>query len=152
LMLGEVVDEIIYGDVTFLQGMTAVAVIAVAQYLTGWLTFTSRTADKVLEGKPTIVVRDGEPQKSAMRAERINEEELMALLRVQGIDDLREVKLAIIEVGGELSVLKQSWAEPLQKADLGGQHGKHRDAVFNGEEKPPTEKQTDSPSALMQSP
>jgi uncharacterized membrane protein YcaP (DUF421 family) len=152
LMLGEVVDEIIYGDVTFAQGAVAILVIGAAQYVTGWLSFRSARADKVLDGIPTVVVRDGELQREQMRAERMNEMEVMALLRLQGIDDLREVKLAVVEVGGQMSVLKQEWAEPLQKADLGGKAAEEKNEITGGRDEPSEDERTDSPRALAAQP
>src|SRR6185436_8500834 len=47
LMLGEVVDEIIYGDVTIAQGMVAIVVVASAKYVTAWLTCVSPAASRV---------------------------------------------------------------------------------------------------------
>jgi uncharacterized membrane protein YcaP (DUF421 family) len=120
LMLGEVVDEIIYGDVTFLQGAVAIAVIAAADYTTSWLSYGNRRLSGLLEGTPLRIVEDGRLQRKAMRRERMNEEEVLAELRVQGVEDLREVKWATIETSGEISILKQEWAEPLRKGDLPG--------------------------------
>jgi uncharacterized membrane protein YcaP (DUF421 family) len=57
LMLGEVVDEIIYGDVTFSQGTAAIVAIAAAQFGNSWL--SARGADRILEGSPTVIIRDG---------------------------------------------------------------------------------------------
>lgn len=140
LMLGEVVDEIIYGDVTMAQGMTAIVVVAAAKYATQWLTYISPTLNKFLEGKPTEIVRHGEFMRDALRSEMIHEKEAMASLRLKGITDIREVKTAVLEVDGEISVLKEEWAEPLQRADvLGGKP--HND-------EPPPEKRTDTPEAL----
>jgi uncharacterized membrane protein YcaP (DUF421 family) len=150
LMLGEVVDEIIYGDVTFAQGAVAILVIGAAQYVTGWVTFRSARADKVLDGTPTVVIRNGALQHAQMRAERMNEQEVMALLRLQGIEDLREVKLAVVEVGGQMSVLKHAWAEPLQKADLGGEAAAEKERTLGGREEPADHERTDSPRALAQ--
>ena len=56
LMLGEVVDEIIYGDVSFLQGTVAILVIAAAQSANAWLSWWDHGWDKILEGTPTVVV------------------------------------------------------------------------------------------------
>ncbi len=148
LMLGEVVDEIIYGEVEFLQGAVAIGAIAVMQYGTSWLSYSSHFADKVLDGVPTIVVRDGALQREGMRQERMNEQEVMGLLREQEIEDLREVKLAVVEVGGGLSVIKQRWAEPIQKADLGGEEEKARRSALGDELEPPEQFNTCSANAL----
>ena len=119
LMLGEVVDEIIYGDVSFAQGTVAILVVAAAHYGNSWLSYWDHGFDALLEGKPTPIVRDGEMVVAGMRAERINAKGVMHELRLQGIDDMKEVKLAMIEVDGVVSVIKQDWAETLTKGDLG---------------------------------
>jgi uncharacterized membrane protein YcaP (DUF421 family) len=57
LMLGEVVDEIIYGDVRFIQGAIAIVAIGALAYADAWLAYWDHGMEAVLEGKPTIVVR-----------------------------------------------------------------------------------------------
>ena len=42
----------------------------------------------------------------------------MAELRLEGIDDLSKVKRATLETDGEMSVIRQRWAEPVEKRDL----------------------------------
>src|SRR5688500_16233364 len=126
LMLGEVVDEIIYGDVAIAQGVVAVAVIAAAQYGNAWLSYWDHGFDRILEGTPTPIVRSGEMVRKGMRHERMNEKAVMHELRLQGVDDIREVKLAMVEPDGVVSVIKEDWAETVQKADLGGQAAKDR--------------------------
>jgi uncharacterized membrane protein YcaP (DUF421 family) len=121
LMLGEVVDEIIYGDVTFSQGTVAIVIIALATYLTSWLCYWDHGFDKILEGEPTVVVRDGRLIRRGMRKEHMNEKEVMSELRLNGIEDIREVRLATVESEGDVSVIKHEWAEAIQKADLGGE-------------------------------
>src|SRR5688572_11021895 len=77
LMLGELVDEIIYGDVTFSQGTVAIVVIAAAQAGNAWLTFWGHGFDTLLEGTPTVIVRDGRLEEKGMKSERMNAKEVM---------------------------------------------------------------------------
>jgi len=118
LMLGEVVDEIIYGEVPFAQGTVAILTIASAHYANSWLSYWGHGFDKLLEGTPTVVVRDGQLQRKGMRAERMNENEVRAELRLNDVDDLEEVRVAMVETDGQVSVLRQEWARTLQKGDL----------------------------------
>src|SRR5918995_4774226 len=118
LMLGEMVDEIIYGDVRFLQGTVAIVAIGAVAYADSWLAYANKRMEAVVEGKPTVVVRDGDFVRSGMRSERMNETDVLGHLRSQGIHDMREVHLAEVEHDGSVSVLKHSWAEPAQKADV----------------------------------
>ena len=48
----------------------------------------------------------------------MNEGEVDAELRLAGVADRARVKLATVENDGEVSVILQDWAEPLQKRDL----------------------------------
>jgi uncharacterized membrane protein YcaP (DUF421 family) len=106
LMLGEVVDELIYGDVGLAQGVVAIASIATIKYATAWLSYANPTAARVLEGSPTPVVVDGALQREGMRHELMNESDVLAALRLKSIDDPSEVKLATVETDGEVSVIR----------------------------------------------
>jgi uncharacterized membrane protein YcaP (DUF421 family) len=127
LMIGEIVDEMIYGNVKFLQGVIPLIVIVLMHEANAWLSYLGHGFDRLLEGTPSIIVKDGEFQRKGMRRERMNEEDVIAQLRLQGMDVLREVKLAIVENDGQVSVIRQPWAEPLQKADLGGEAAMQKD-------------------------
>jgi uncharacterized membrane protein YcaP (DUF421 family) len=145
LMLGEVVDEIIYGDVTFAQGMIPILTVAILQYANSWLSYWGHGMDKVLEGSPSIVVRHGRLQRDGMRQERMNDRDVMAELRLHGVAELGEVRLAAIEHDGQMSVLREEWAEPLQKGDVGAA-GKPEPGTKEEEAAP--SRRTDSADAL----
>ena len=148
LMLSEVVDEIIYADVEFLEGTVAIVVIGGLAYADAWLVYLSRTMRRLIEGTPTTVVRDGEFDRGGMRRERMNETDVLGHLRMQGVHDMREVRLAVVEIDGSLSVLKHTWADPAQKADMLKSEETARDRAIGSEDTPPPEKRTDSPRAL----
>jgi uncharacterized membrane protein YcaP (DUF421 family) len=135
LMVGEVVDEIVYGDVAFAQGLAVIGTVAAAHYANSWLSYWRHGLDTVLEGTPTPIVRDGVLHRPGMRRERLNDEDVRSELRLQGIDDLREVKLAMVENNGVVSVILQDWARPAQKADLVPRHRDDRQYDV-GEEHP----------------
>jgi uncharacterized membrane protein YcaP (DUF421 family) len=132
LMLGEVVDEIVYGDVGMAQGVVAIAVIAAAQYSNSWLSYWDHGMDRLLEGKPTPIVRDGALQEDGLRQERMNAKDALAELRLQGVEDLAEVRLAQVEVDGQVSVIRQDWASPVQRADLFDEAARERDRARAG--------------------
>jgi uncharacterized membrane protein YcaP (DUF421 family) len=143
LMLGEMVDEIIYGDVRFLQGTVAIVAIGGVAYADSWLAFASKRMEAVIEGKPTVVVQDGDFDRIGMRRERMNETDVLGHLRAQGIQDMREVHLAVVEHDGSVSVLKHPWAEAAQKADVLTDENRKRMSTLGGEDDPPESKRTD---------
>ena len=63
-------------------------------------------------GKPAIIIRNGRLQQDAMRHNRLTLDELFEELRTQGVTDIKDVKYAILETGGQLSVLLRTAAQP----------------------------------------
>jgi uncharacterized membrane protein YcaP (DUF421 family) len=118
LMMGEVVDEIIFGDVTLAKGFVAIGVVAFWHYVNAWAGFRWKAIDELTEGTPRVLVRHGQIDRDALAAERLSEDELWSNLRVAGIDDITEVKQACLEPSGHVSVIQEEWAEPIQKRDL----------------------------------
>ena len=118
LMLGDVVDEVIYGDVTIAQGAVAMAIIAVWHLVNSFASFKSKLIDNLTGAPPTVLVKNGRIQHKALAKERLNEEELWQGLRMMDVDDIKEVKQATLESSGQISVLLEDWAKPVQKQDL----------------------------------
>ena len=65
-------------------------------------------ARKVIEGVPVVVVQGGRPIEPALRLERVTLDELLESARNQGITNLRDIELAILEPSGKFSFLKQN--------------------------------------------
>jgi len=118
LILGEVVDEIIYGDVTILQGVIAIVVVAIWHLVNSWASFKSEIIDKITGAPPTVMVKNGQIQRKNLAKERLNEEELFSELRLMGVEDVKEVKQATLEPNGKISVIQEEWAKPVQRQDL----------------------------------
>jgi uncharacterized membrane protein YcaP (DUF421 family) len=152
LMLGEVVDEIIYGDVRFIQGAVVMVTIGTIAYADSLLSYWDHGMEALLEGKPTLVVKNGALHRQGMRHERMNEKDVLGALRMQGVRDVREVQYAIVEHDGTVSVVPFDWAMPATKADVDKEMAKARDEALKGRDEPPSSKRTDSPRALDLSP
>jgi uncharacterized membrane protein YcaP (DUF421 family) len=120
LMLGEVADEIAYGDVDLAKGATVVGIIAVWHFANSWASWRWGWFDHLVSGTPRTLVEHGRIDRDALSRERINEDELWSNLRSQGIEDIGEVKSAILEPSGQISVIQEDWAKPIQKKDLPG--------------------------------
>jgi uncharacterized membrane protein YcaP (DUF421 family) len=120
LMLGDVVDEVIYGDVTIAEGMVAMAIIGVWHFVNAWASFKSKAIDNLTGAPPTVLVKNGRVQHKALERERLNEEELFSELRMAdvGEDEIEQVKQATLEPNGKVSVILEDWAKPVQKQDL----------------------------------
>jgi uncharacterized membrane protein YcaP (DUF421 family) len=62
----------------------------------------------VLEGGLVVLVEDGSILARNLRRERITVEELEAEARLQQIESLDEVRLAVLETNGQISFIKRA--------------------------------------------
>jgi uncharacterized membrane protein YcaP (DUF421 family) len=77
---------------------------------------------------------------------------VMAALRIQGVRDMREVKFAVVEHDGTVSVVHYDWAQPASKADIDKDMAKARKDAIGDQEEPPPSKRSDSAKALDRQP
>lgn len=59
-------------------------------------------------GEPIVLVTDGRPRRREMRRAGVDSDELTAALHEHGVADLDAVRLAVLEVDGEISVVPKS--------------------------------------------
>lgn len=74
---------------------------------------------RFLSGKPSILVDNGVIVQSEMKRCRLSVDELYVELRINGITDISEVKHAILETDGTLSVLPYAKFSPATPEQLG---------------------------------
>jgi uncharacterized membrane protein YcaP (DUF421 family) len=71
-----------------------------------WATYRWPAMQRLTEPPPVELVRNGRILRRNLRREWMTTDELMGKLREQGIADIADVKLAVLEADGELSVLR----------------------------------------------
>ena len=107
LIIGEATQQALLGeDFSFINAMlvivTLVTLEIVLSLLKGWAPFLG----KLLDGTPMIVVDHGRPLRERMHKARIDEEDILeAARRLQGIERLDQIKYAVLEVSGGISVI-----------------------------------------------
>ena len=74
---------------------------------------------KLFCGKPVILMENGKILQENLRRTRVTPDELTEHLREKGVIDLSNVKYAILETNGQISVLRDSLYEPVTPQDLG---------------------------------
>lgn len=128
----ELVILVVLGDI-IQQGVTqedmSVTGAALATSTMGLLAVTTsvvgarwRRARPVLEGRPSLVVREGHVIDEVLRIQRISIDELLEAARKRGIADLRTVAYGIVETDGTFSFIEAD-ATAEEQSDPGeGQH------------------------------
>jgi uncharacterized membrane protein YcaP (DUF421 family) len=93
------------GDNTVAAGFILVATLLAVNGLMGWLTWRSKRAEILLEGRPQILVHNGVMDERLLAAERITQHELMAAVRQAGLSNMADVRVAILENNGRINVI-----------------------------------------------
>ena len=71
-----------------------------------WLKQRYPKFDRLLEEEPLIILENGKPYKERMDKVRVNEAEILAAARrLQGLTRLEEIKYAILESNGEITIV-----------------------------------------------
>ena len=94
-----------YGSVT--EGLTLVVTIVAWEYLLDWVAWKFPATRAYLKPPSLTLVRDGQLIARNLRKEMISEEELRSQLREQQVEEVADIKLAVLEGDGRLSVLKK---------------------------------------------
>lgn len=111
VVLGDLVQTGVTQEDYSLSGLVlSVSTFAFWVTLMNWLTWRSDRARRVIEGVPLIVIDDGKPVLKTLKLEQIPMAELYESARQQGIEDLSEVRLGVLEVSGKISFIKRDGA------------------------------------------
>lgn len=92
-----------YESVT--EGLALVGTLVFWDYFIDWLGFNTSVFRQLAQPKPRLLVKDGIKQTHNLRRELISDDDLMSILRQNGIDDIRQVRECYLEGGGNISVL-----------------------------------------------
>lgn len=90
---------------TVTDGLLLVATIIFWDFLLDWLGYHVPAFARFIDPEAVPLIRHGKFLRKHMREEMITEEELMGHLRQKGVDDVKHVKKAMMESGGEVSVV-----------------------------------------------
>ena len=85
----------------------AIVVIALLQKTVAFLALKKRSFGKLITFEPIVVVKDGQVLIDNLKKIQFTVDNILQMLREKNVFDIEEVKIAIIEANGELSVLKK---------------------------------------------
>jgi len=108
LLISNAVQNAMVGQDTSLQGgLIAALVLFAANFIVKRLMFANPSFKSFMEADPVILIKDGKVDEKALDDVKINIDELEEAIREHGVDGIENVKLSILEVDGNISVISQ---------------------------------------------
>jgi len=92
------------GDNSLLAGAILAATLVGLNYLTGLATFKSRRLETLVEGRPELLIHNGQLYEDVLKREQITHHELNAALRESGCASVADVHFAVLENNGRITV------------------------------------------------
>ena len=109
ILIGQLVAVSIenYKDSVLLT-ILPILVLVLIEVISSKLSINNRKFNKIVDGKPTIIIDQGRLIYKNMNKERYTIDDLLMNLRSEGISSIDEVKYAFLETNGKLSIIKNS--------------------------------------------
>lgn len=123
LLIGSAMQRALTGqDYSMTNAVLIVATLAIIDVLLSLVRLDWPGFEKILKGVSTIVVEDGRPLQWRLRRARLKESDVLDAARSHhGLERLDEIKFAILEASGEISII------PYEKSPRGERaHGPGR--------------------------
>jgi uncharacterized membrane protein YcaP (DUF421 family) len=96
------------GDNSITGGIILTATLVGLHWIVAWVTYHNKTIEGLIEGRPVLLIHNGHIDRKAVRKVQMTMHELEAALRAEGCMCPDDVRFAVLENSGKISVvLKQ---------------------------------------------
>lgn len=93
------------GDNSLIGGLISATTLIAVNYLFDFATTASKRAERLLVGRPQILIRNGRLRPDTLAAADLSRRDLNAALRKAGCIRIDEVRVAMLETNGAISVV-----------------------------------------------
>jgi uncharacterized membrane protein YcaP (DUF421 family) len=109
VVLGDLVQQgVTQSDSSLTGTVLAISTFALLTVLVSFISFRVRRMRSVLEGKPLILVEDGNVIHENLRRQRLALDEVLSEARLQQVAALDDIRWAILETNGAISIIPRS--------------------------------------------
>jgi len=109
MMLANTVQNATIGnDNSMIGGLIGVSALLGVNWMVTRFLYRHPAVDRLLEGGPVELIRDGRVLRRQLERETITEEELLEAVRKQGLRNAADVDRAVLETGGTISVVPRT--------------------------------------------
>lgn len=104
--------------IPLIYAIVPITTLVFLQVMTSFLELKSEHIRSILNGQPSILIKDGLVNVEELKQLRYNLDDLLAELRQNGYFNLQEIHYAILETDGSLSIVPYTPYEPPTRQDL----------------------------------
>lgn len=109
ILIGNAVQNGINGGDNSLTGAAIMAsTLMVLNYAMAMLISRNHRAERMIEGAPVVLAHDGKVFPRVLRRELVSEEDFKEALRMNNIEDVSSVHLALLETNGHITVMAKA--------------------------------------------
>jgi len=112
-VLGGIIGGVIYNSsISILQYAVILMMWTILVLTLKWLNNNVRFVKRLIDGKPTLLIKNGQIDPEACRSVGLSASEVALKLRSQGIFQMKQVKCAVQEQNGQLIVVQMGDENP----------------------------------------
>lgn len=108
-------------------GLLAIFVWAVVVYALGFLTLKSKVARDLIQGKGTVLIKEGKILEDNLTKVHLTADDLLEQLREKNVFKVADVEFAVLESDGRFNVMLTKENQPLTPKLLGMKVGQERE-------------------------
>lgn len=105
---GLTLTPMVGNDRSMVNALCTIFAIGMTHFAIAWLKQKSAAFGRFVDGTPLVLLNKGEWQVETMKKMRIQDDDVMALARDQGLSRLDQIEYAILERNGEIAIIPKS--------------------------------------------
>lgn len=119
ITIGSIAAEVTMGlERHIMHGLIAMSIWTLFPIIMGLISLKNKKIRDFVEGKATIVIKDGKILEDNLKKERYTIDELLEQLRSKDVFQVSDVEFALIEPNGDVSILLKKENQPLTAKDI----------------------------------
>jgi len=107
IVIGSISSRSISGTAPFIPSLAGTFVLILIHWVISYFARDSEFLSYLVKGRDTVLVREGNVDRTALARSHMSDDDLAEDLRQQGVEEPKEVKSARLERSGKLSVIKK---------------------------------------------
>lgn len=105
-------------SIPLLSGITPVLTLAALEVILSALCFNRPRMRRIMNGNPCTIIHHGKLNQPMLRRMRLSIDDVLEELRISGVTDISQVRRAIVETNGQLSIILNSKDRPATCSDM----------------------------------